>query len=128
MNKTDMWKAAKEAEERGVDPDTIMVTYTLEEYAQSHGDEVDTFDEDSLELRNLNYAIEEIEHMIEVVKTDVEVTQRLLDSSRNWAQKHELGQEIRDLERRIISLRGEQSKLITKRDALLKDFNQKYIR
>ena len=50
MNKSDMLKAAQKAEEYGVDPDTIMVTYTLDEFAESHGDEVDTFDTSGLRV------------------------------------------------------------------------------
>ena len=126
MNKTDMWKAAQEAEKLGVDPDTVMVTYTLDEFAKSHGDEVDTFDEDKEEIRTLEAELFEISEVIEDVQAEITKMSNRVSSSRNWAEKYELGQEIRDTERELSDLQREARAITARLNALRHDFDQKY--
>lgn len=126
MNKTDMWKAAQEAEKLGVDPDTVMVTYTLDEFAKSHGDEVDTFDEDKEEIRTLEAELFEISEVIEDVQAEITKMSNRVSSSRNWAEKYELGQEIRDTERELSDLQREARAITARLNALRHDFDKKY--
>lgn len=128
MNKKDMLKAAQAAEEIGVDPDTVMVTFTLDEFAESHGDEVDTFDEDSEEIKSVKAELLDLSQTIEVCVADIEITEKLIDRTRNWAEKHELKEELRALHHRLADYRTQEKELITKLHELEKSFHNKYAR
>lgn len=126
MNKSDMLKAAQKAEEYGVDPDTIMVTYTLDEFAESHGDEVDTFDEDALAINNLKVSINELQAAIEEVEGELRESNAALENARSWMAKHELGQDVRALERRLSVMNAEKEKLLAMLDGLEQNFTSQY--
>ena len=128
MNRTDMFKDAQRAEEYGVDPDTIMVTYTLDEYAQSHGDEVDTFDEDKLEIRSLIIHLQELDIEIQELMQEIEETQRIHEGTRNWAERYEANQEIRELSIKLLKLQGAQQALLARKTILEEQFENKYAR
>ena len=123
-----MLKAAQAAEEIGVDPDTVMVTFTLDEFAESHGDEVDTFDEDSEEIKSVKAELLGLSQTIEVCVADIEITEKLIDRTRNWAEKHELKEELRASHQRLADYRTQEKELITKLHELEKSFHNKYAR
>ena len=126
MNKSDMLKAAQKAEEYGVDPDTVMVTYTLDEFAESHGDEVDTFDEDRLAIDKLKMAIDDLQVAIEEAEFDLRETIEAKSTATSWLAKHELGQDERALERKLNVMKDELSKLVSKLDTYEQDFQSTY--
>ena len=118
MNKSDMLKEAEKMEALGVDPDTIMVTHTLDEYAEMHGDEVDTLDEDRKKLCDLQDALREVIEAIEIAEDDLKVTEELEEKSNNYMQRTELREDIKDLNRRISSYRSQKEKLIAQIEEL----------
>ncbi|MBE6147901.1 MAG: hypothetical protein E7167_00100 [Firmicutes bacterium] len=128
MNKSDMLKAAQEVEKYGVDPDTIMVTYTLDEFAESHGEEVDTFDEDALAIKQIGEALQDLSFMIEALILDIDATKRLHEGARNWAERYELGQEVRQMELELMKYRDKEIALTAKRAQLEEEFKNKYVR
>lgn len=114
MNKSDRLKDAQRLDEMGVDPDKIMVTYTLEEYADSVNDEVDTFDEDSIAIQNLIDACQYHSAMVDEAKEEIEELEELLLSARGWSEKYDLQQDLRyankkfqDHKRQLESLAGQ---------------------
>lgn len=128
MNKTDMMKAAQKAEELGLDPDTVMVTYTLEEFAESRGDDVDTFDEDSLAIQNLTVVCQEIQDAIDLVKEDIQVTEECLARSTYWAEKHEYQSDLLYLNKKLREYQSQLAPLVKQLTELKEAFHDKYAR
>lgn len=128
MNKTDMLKAAQAAEDRGGDPDTVMVTYTLNEFSAAHGEEVDTFDEDKKRINDLEYALQERDDLIALIEENIALTERLIEESRNWAESQERKDELRDLQRKYWEYKSQQEALSNELQEAIERFDSKYVR
>ena len=112
MNETDRLRDAQKLIDMGVDPDIIMVSQTLDEYAKSHGEEVDEFDVDKQNIYSLECEVLALDEELEIAKEglntinitisllekEITVTEQVIESCRNWAQKHELQEEVRENE------------------------------
>lgn len=95
MNDTDRLRDAQKLDDAGVDPDKVMVTYTLEEYAQSHGEEVDTFDVDKASLEQITAELEGLDQERQEVEKDIMQIRIILDTEdMDHTRRQELSEEM----------------------------------
>ena len=128
MNKSDRLKDAQKLDDYGVDPDKIMVTYTLEEYAASVEDEVDTFDEDTENIKSLIAECQYHSDKIDELKIEIEETEASLSSARTWSEKYDLQQDLRYANKKLQEHKMQLEKLVGDLAEARESFKNKYAR
>ncbi len=104
MNEIERYKKAKELEAKGIDPDHVMLC-SLEEYCAMYGEKIDTFDEDQLKITALKFAIKELLEESTAIEAEIAQNYELIKANdNNWSAKHDLQNDINDLNRQNLKL------------------------
>lgn len=104
MNEIEKYQKAKALEAKDIDPDNVML-YSLEEYCAMHGEEIDTFDEDQLKITAMKFAITELLEESKALEEEIVQNYELLkENDNNWSAKHDLQNDINDLNRQNLMI------------------------